>query len=271
MKLAEILASKHPELKRKLLTAKINKKPEEYMAEVIKKTVMLSVMVIIVIFLFFNKDPNFIVIFIGSIIISVWFFYIVNFKNVDAKILKRGKDIDKEVLFAGRFLLIKLNGGQTLIGAIFDASKSFGVANKYFKEIVRDIELGTPLEEALGNAAKFSASKRFEKILFHVTNALKIGINVTKTLDSVLDEIAEEQLIEIQRYGKKLNSLTMFYMLMAIILPSLGMTMAVIILSMMPDMGDLSGALFWFFGILLVVIQVIFITTFKGARPNVNI
>jgi len=271
MGLAKYLTHKKPELRKKLQIAKIDKSPEDYISDVLKKTFINSFILIIAIALFLNKDPNFVGIIIFASIIIIFFLYFTNLKKVDAAIIKRGKDIDKEVLFAGRFLLIKLNSGQPLINALIDASNSFGVANKYFKEIVKDIELGTPLEEALENAARYSASKRFRKILYNINNAIKIGIDVTQSLGSILDEIAEEQLIEIKRYGKKLNSLTMFYMLIGIILPSLGMTMAVVIMSLLSNTGNLANAMFWVFGVLVIIIQFIFVFMFKGARPNVNI
>ncbi len=271
MDIIEFLTHRNPALKKKLAVAKIDKTPHAYMHDVVKKTAINSILIIITVAIFLIKNPKIVPIMIFGSIIITSFLYLVNLKKVDAIITRRGKDIDKEVLFAGRFLLIKLNSGQPLINAIVDASKSFGVANKYFKEIVREIELGTPLELALENAGNNSASKRFKKILFNINNAIKIGIDVSKSLGSILDEISDEQLIEIQRYGKKLNSLTMFYMLLAIILPSLGMTMAAVIFSMLPNMGNLAANLYWVFGVMLVIIQVMFISMFKGARPNVNI
>ena len=271
MKLFNILIHEKPKLKKKLEMAKIDKSVEDYMSDVLKKTFINSLLFIIALALFLNKDSRFFPTLILSSIVIILFFYFINIKKVNTKILKRGKDMDREVLFAGRFLLVKLNSGQPLINAIIEASKSFGVSNKYFKEIVRDIELGTPLEEALNKAAVYSASKRFRKILYNINNALKIGIDVTKSLSSILDEIAEEQLIEIKRYGKKLNSMTMFYMLIGIIIPSLGMTIMVVILSLLPNTGNLANAIFWLFGGLLIIIQFIFVIIFKGARPNVNI
>jgi pilus assembly protein TadC len=271
MDIINFLTHQNPKLENKLFRAKIDMSPKAYIKDVLKKTLINSGIIFVTLFIFFMKNANFILILFFGTIISILFFYFINLKKADVAIAKRGKDIDKEVLFAGRFLLIKLNSGQPLINAIVDASNSFGVANKYFKEIVKDIELGTPLEIALENAAKYSSSERFRKILFNINNAIKIGIDVTKTLGSILDEIAEEQLIEIQRYGKKLNSLTMFYMLLAIILPSLGMTLAAVVLGMVPNLGNVAEAIFWVFGGLLLLIQVTFISMFKSARPNVNI
>jgi hypothetical protein len=39
----------------------------------------------------------------------------------------------------------------------------------------------------------------------------------------------KEQKISVQDYGKKLNPLAMFYMMIAIIIPSLGVTMIVVL------------------------------------------
>ncbi len=271
MSLVEVLVHNHPKLKKKLRIAKIDKTPKQFIADTIRRTAIGTIFMGIMLFFVFSKDKLAgLIIPVGTILIMK-IIYDVNLRIADVQILKRGKDIDKEVLFAGRFLLIKLNSGQPLINAIFEASQSWGVANKYFKEIVRDIELGTPLEQSLENAAKNSASEKFRRILYQISGAIKTGVDVTRTLTSILDEISDEQFIEIQRYGKKLNSITMFYMLLAIILPSLGMTMAVVMMGMISELSSLSEYIFWIFGILLIFLNLMFVGMFKSARPNVNI
>lgn len=265
----EQLTAQFPDLKKKLRTAHVDKTPEAYVAEKFQGALVLSVGLGIFFFLVLTKlkVSPFMILFL----VLVFFFIIfsVFIRHVDAMIRRREKDIDREVLFAGRFLLIKLNTGQPLINAIVEASKSYGVASKYFKEIVREIELGTPLEKALELESYYTPSQKFRKILFQITNALKIGIDVSQFLSSILDEIAEEQLIEIQRYGKKLNSLTLFYMLMAIVIPSLGITIFIVIASLI----SLNLELMHFFVVifLMVVVQFIFLSLFKSIRPDVNI
>jgi pilus assembly protein TadC len=190
-------------------------------------------------------------------------------KRLDVSITKREQEIDRDVLFAGRFLLVKLNSGKPLINALFEASESYGVAGDYFKEIVSDIKLGTPLEDALEKAYKTTPSKKFRKILFQINNALKIGVDVSQPLESMLEEISQEQLVEIQRYGKKLNSIVMFYLLAAIVAPSLGITLFSIVASMMSLRIDLVA--FFMVLFLLVIVQLIFIGVIRSIRPNLNI
>jgi pilus assembly protein TadC len=190
-------------------------------------------------------------------------------RAVDAKISKRAKEIDKDVLFAGRFLLIKLNSGKPLINSLVEASQSYGVASSYFKEIVRNIELGTSLEEALESARDNCPSKKMKRIIFQINNALKVGVDVSSNLEAIIQEITAEQLIEIQRYGRKLNSLTMFYMLLAVVMPSLGITIFAIIASLVSiNLTPMTFGVFLFF---LFLIELMFISIFKSIRPSVNI
>lgn len=182
---------------------------------------------------------------------------------------KRRRELDKEVLFAGRFLLVKVHAGRPLLNALIEGSQSYGVASKYFREIVDDINLGTPIEDALDNAVKYSPSDKFRRILFQISTALKVGIDVSIPLANVLEEIANEQLTDIQRYGKKLNSLALFYMLLAIVLPSIGMAIFVVV-------GGLLGLpigrdLFLVVIGVLVLVQLIFVSIFKSTRLSVNL
>jgi len=184
-------------------------------------------------------------------------------------IRKREREINKEVLFAGRYLLVKLESGTPLFNALIDASKSYGVAGKYFKEIVDDINIGTPIEESLENARKYNASKNFRLILWQIVTSLKTGAEVADSLRKTLNQITQEEIIEIKEYGKKLNSLVMFYMIIACVIPSLGVTMIVIVSSFMDldiGMSHLFTVLFF-----LAIIQFLFISLIKSARPMVNL
>ncbi len=263
------LASKNPELKRKLIMAKIDKEPIDYVKTAFMSSLYVAVTIGFAYFLFaqgIGWNP------LGTVpvlLIAWWAAYKLLSRIVDVRIRKIARDIDREVLFAGRFLLVKLHAGRPLITALNEASQSYGVANKYFKEIVQEIDMGTTLEEALERASRYSPSEKFRRILFQITNALRIGVDVTNYLEAMLDEIANDQLIEIQRYGKKLNSLTMFFMLFSIVIPSLGITLFITIVSMVSANFDLT--FFLFLAGAIAFFEFFFITIFKSIRPTVNI
>ena len=256
-------------LKKKLRISGTNTTPKEFLKQVNRGAILTGISMTILSFMLIQKKG-------GSLllvpIIGFIFFLIsrsILMKSIDGKISKSAKKIDKDVLFAGRFLLIKLNSGKPLINSLEEASKSYGVASHYFKTIIRDIQVGTSLEDALTKASNDCPSKKMRRILFQINNALKIGIDVSNNLESVLEEITNEQLVEIQKYGKKLNSLTMFYMLLAIVLPSLGMTMFIVIAGLVSL--NISLGIFLSFLFFLIMVGLIFLSLFKQVRPNVNI
>ncbi len=269
MSLAHSIAAKLPNLKDELRSAGIRKRPAEYVNESMKNAFMLALMISFMATFLILKNELPIILVILIFIISYGAFFFLMLKRTRVFIKKREKEIDRDVLFAGRFLLVKLNSGKPLINAIFEASQSYGVAGEYFGEIVEDIKIGTPLEEALEKAYRTTPSKKFKKILFQINTSLKIGVDVSAPLELILEEISQEQLIEIQRYGKKLNSIIMFYLLAAIVVPSLGITLFSIVASMVSIKIDLP--IFFVILFFIAIIQIIFISIIKGIRPNLNI
>jgi hypothetical protein len=81
--------------------------------------------------------------------------------------------------------------------------------------------------------------------------------------------IAQDQIIEVKEYGKKLNSLMLFYMVIACVAPSLGVTLFILIASFLQldiGKGHLFAVLFF-----LALIQIVFIVLVKSARPTMDI
>lgn len=207
------------------------------------------------------------------LVLAYLIFFVLMFQyslaGVKAKIKKREREIDKEVLFVGRYLLVKLYSGRPLLNALVETANSRGIAAKYMKEVVDDISTGSTIEDALNNAMIYSPSEKLRKILFQVNNALQLGIDVTGPLESVLEEITKELELEIKKYGKKLNTLVIFYMLAAVIVPSLGVAMFIVISSFLNFPITFRGLLIFVF--FIVVLQFIFMTLFRSIRPSTNL
>jgi archaeal flagellar protein FlaJ len=222
-------------------------------------------------FFFFSKDmgAKFIAMLPAVFLVSFFFSFIFFMNTPNGVIKRRQKDIDKEVLFAGRYLLVKMESGTPLYNSLIDASKSYGVAGKYFREIIDDISAGTNIEDALEHAREYTSSDYFKKILWQLIAALKTGTDVTVSLRNTLKAISESQIIEIKEYGKKLNALMLFYMLAAIVVPSLGITLAILVASFM----NLSIPSLFFLAVLffLSLMQLFFIMLVRSSRPMMEL
>jgi pilus assembly protein TadC len=255
-----------------LRIAHIKDKPERFVQKTLQTSVFFALGLAFVLFVFLDQGdlPGLLAVPAFPVIAFLLFMLFVNAPKT--KIQKRARALDREVLFAGRFLLVKIHSGRPLLNALIDGTNSYGVAADFFKEIVDDINLGTPIEDALENAQRYSPSEKFRKIMFQINNAIKIGVDVSGPLEETLDEISQQQLIEIQKYGKKLNSLSMFYMLLAIVMPSLGMAILIVIGSLL---GIFTQETYMYIFIavfmLLFIMQIVFIIIFKSSRLSVNL
>ena len=263
------LTSRRKNLKKDIRMARIDKEPKEVVQEGIQLGLLLGVTVTFIAFILLNEANMSPLWLIPLFPVFVVFSYQYRLLGVKSKVMARKQEINKDVLFAGRYLLVQLNSGAPLVNALDEAANSYGVANKYFREIMNDIDLGKPVEDALDDAAEYSPSEKFRKIIFQINNALKIGIDVTDFLRETLEQIVDDQILQIKKYGKKLNSVTLFYLLIGVVLPSLGMTILTLVMSVS---DALSGWAFYSLVlIVLTVLQSAFLITYRQIRPNINI
>lgn len=265
-----------PEIRRKVRIARINQSAEVFVGRAFRGAALFAFCAFILGFMLLDKVrgrelllQNLMLIVLASIggFLGAFLFLM---NTLEVYIKRQEKLLNRDVLFIGRYLLIKLQSGVPFYQALIDASHgNFGIASKYMREIVDDIELGTPIEQALSTAADLSPSNEFRQILWQINTALRSGVDVTSTLRSILNEIAGAQILEVERYGKKLSSLSLFYMLLAIIVPSLGLTLFV-------SFSSFLGLKLAFIHLIIVVfammfVQFMFMSMFRSIRPQINL
>jgi len=188
-------------------------------------------------------------------------------KTPSLQINKKRRDIDSEILFAGRYLLIEFWSGVPVFNALVSVSKNYGTISMYFKEIVEMVEAGVPIEDALDQAIELSPSARLRKLLWQIVNSIRTGSDISNSLEIILSQIEREQMIEVKGYGRKLNSLALFYMMIAVILPSLGGIMLVVVSSFTGITVTLGVLLLAVAA--LAFVQLMFINIIKQSRPSV--
>jgi len=194
-------------------------------------------------------------------------FYLV--KLPDAKIISKQKDISREIVFAGRFLMIELQSGVPLYNALSNLSRNYPAVGAYSKSVIDKIDLGTSMEDALNEAVELSPSEDFRKVLWQIINSMRTGSDIAGALSSTVDQIAKRQQIAVSEYGKKLNPLAMFYMMIAVIAPSLGITMLIIVSSFVQF--TLSLTILLILAGFLGFVQFMFMSIIKFSRPPIDL
>ncbi len=258
-----------PKLKKELKIAHMDVDPKSFVKRSLMISLQLSVgLCVMLFFLFLRFSVN--LLYIPLVFIFLFMMFYSFFLNTPkVYIRRRQREIKEDILFATRYLLVKLESGDPLFNAMTDASKSYGVGGKYFKEIVDDINLGKPIEEAIEYAMEYNASHEFKLVLRQILNSLKTGVNVTSSLRKLLEEITRNHQIEIKAYSRKLNSIILFYLILGCVMPSLGIAMATIFLSMANIVLDLPVLMVVLF--FISIIQFTFISIIRSIRPAVDI
>lgn len=148
-------------------------------------------------------------------------------------LMRRRKLQENHLIPAVRQLLIELRSGVPLFNAMTSVSTGYGEVSVTFRKIVNRINGGSSELDALSEASRETPSLQFRKVLWQIQNALKVGSDVGDSLETLLDELMREKIDEIHRYGQELSPWTMLYMMAAVVLPSLGVTMIIVISSFM--------------------------------------
>ena len=205
--------------------------------------------------------------------ISIPLFFFLNFYTSlytpRMLVRKRARKIEEDLPYALRHLLIQVKSGVPLYHAMVAVSEGYGEASHEFREIIEQINTGRSQTEALEDSISKNPSLPLRRALWQLLTAIKTGADLTKSLESTVEEILQEQLISIKKYGQELNPWTLFYMMFGVIVPSLGITFLMILASftgLQIGAEMLAVALF-----MLLVFQYFFVQVVKNKRPSVKI
>ncbi len=202
---------------------------------------------------------------IGSFFLIVTFFYIKIYPKLIIK--KRILDIERNLLYALRHMYVQITSGVPIFDALVSVSQgNYGAISSEFKSAIKAINTGLPVEKALEQLTLRNPSQYFRRSLWQISNGIKAGSDIGSILKNIVDYIASEQKIMIRRYGSQLNPLTLAYMMIAVIVPSLGITFLMVLSSF--SRFPVTENIFWIILIALAIFQFMFLGVIKSKRPN---
>ena len=182
---------------------------------------------------------------------------------------KKEKNIEKNLVFALEDVLIQLNSGIPLFDILTNVSGSnYGELSVEFKKAVKRIGAGEPEAEVLADISRLNHSVFFKRALWQISNGLNAGSDMSTIIRENIKTLNEEQVIQIQNYGNKLNPLIMMYMLVSVIVPSLSVSFLVVIASMIGLGEKLTIGMFVGLFIFVFFFQIMFLGLIKSKRPS---
>lgn len=265
----EFFSQYFPDLKKKLILADLNDTPANFLQKIVIATFFFALALLIVTFVIFN----YLSLSLFYLVPAAVFYLIIGFNYLmlypDAMVIKRRREIDYEVAFAGRHLVIALKSGMPLFPALTSLSTDYGYVSKEFARISEKVSLGAPLAQAIRDIASTSPSKYLVRMLLQISNSLSSGADVGNSLETVLDQISREQIIQLREYGQKLTPLVMFFMMFGIIMPAIGIVGIVVLTTVISAAKlGLPSSLLAFAFVLIVIVQYLFFGVIESSRPK---
>lgn len=204
-------------------------------------------------------------IFLAGMLVFVLF---ASFFTYYPKVLARKivEDVDKDLVYALKDLLLQISSGVPLFDAMVNISKSgYGTISKEFRKTVQDINAGEMQERALEKMALRTESEFLRRTIRQMLTAFRSGASLQAALKSVIKNLQQYQYSQVKSYTYELNLWVLLFIIISVAVPSLGITLLVI-LSTFGGIGIDAG------GIIILVTfsffcQIALIEFIKSRRP----
>ncbi len=182
---------------------------------------------------------------------------------------KRVRKIEQNLLPALQDMHVELNAGVPMFNILVNiANGKYGAVSEEIGKAVKEINAGMDQVEALEVLALRNPSLLFRRSLWQIVNGMKTGADVGGLIEDVMNGISDEQLTQIQRYGGQLSPLALFYMLIAVIAPSLGTTFIIVLSSFVALEAQFVKIIFYGILVLTLFLQFMFMGMIKARRPS---
>lgn len=268
LSLGNFLARSFPEMQKQLDSIEMKIAAQEYFAMSLVASGFIFFVLTILLTIFFLKIGYF---YLGPILaffFSIGIFFMQS-RYPSLQVYKKIRRLEAELLGSLSAIMIQMNAGVPLFESLVIVSQQeFGEVSEEFKKVTKLINAGVPQIDALEQMAIRNPSPYFRNAIWQIINGMKEGSDINVVIRSLIDTLAKEESIQIERYGSQLNPVVTFYMMGAIILPALAITFAVAISSFL----GLGGVTIQFFlwGILAfeIFFQFMFTGLIKSKRPS---
>ncbi|MBS3060365.1 MAG: type II secretion system F family protein [DPANN group archaeon] len=182
-------------------------------------------------------------------------------------IIRKGRGVDRNLVFALRNLLIQMKSGVPMFDGINDIAKAdHGELSTEFAKAVKKIATGEPPEMVFEDLSKNNPSPYLRKVLWQLSDSLKSGGDITTTLEEIVDNLTKEQSIQVKKFSSVLNPIILMYMMIAVIVPSLGVSFLVVF-SSFPALNITEFTFTVLLGV-ITLIQFMFLGSVRSATPK---
>jgi flagellar protein FlaJ len=265
------LVKKYSFLSLKLKKAGSPLTPFQYIHQTISMTIMSLIVLMVITFLFFKSSGFFTTLLVELVLVIFGIPLLFKFYlgYVDVQIQKYGRLLESDLLFISEYILVTLESGLPLGNIIQRLSEIDRPGGRFFKRIYLNFKTGKDLDSALKEAVIYSPNDNVKILVKKLTDSLTIGVDLREVLSNFIEEASEKKIIEIKSYTKKLNPLIMMYLLLGIVVPSLGITFLILGIAVVsPGTPQLLQLILIFVFLFMFTFQYFAYTSFKFSKAT---
>ena len=163
---------------------------------------------------------------LAPIITTIYYLGITNIL-IEQKIKIREKKLESEALNFFEILTLSLETGRNLMDALeITINSSNGELVKEFKEVLKSVNYGKSLTEALENMHKYIPSDNINNIILSLTQANIYGSSIIDSLYNQLDYLREKRKLEVKaeisKIPVKISIISVFFFVPLVLIIILG-------------------------------------------------
>ncbi len=261
-------AKRNAQLAMALPIAGIKQTPEQYVASSKKKAMAIGAVATIGSFIALYEVFAQLLILVPLVGIIG---YMMSFNTIVSYPMKKadnnGLEVEKDILFAARDMIVSMRSGMPLFNSMATVSIGYGAASKEFEKVIDRVQLGMPMEQAMDEVTATSKSPTFRRLMLQASTSIKVGADIINAIQEVISDVSQERVIELSRYGQKLNAIAMFYMLFGVIFPSMGLAVAAI-MSTFISFFPITNTTLMLAAVGIIFLQFVFLRMVSGSRPS---
>ena len=223
-KIVRVLVKRSPQLKLKLKMANLEQTPFQYVFQTLTLTFLTYFFCVFFLVLVLRQNILYLAVGITGTTLLISAIYMFWFRYVDTKIKKLSRELDNDLVFVSEYFLILLESGFPLGNIIERISKLKRPGGEFFKRIYLEFLIGTNLEKSIDNAISYAPNYEMKVLLKKIKDNLELGADLERVLQIFIKDSSEKKSVENREYAKKLNPLITIYLLLGVVLPSLGTT-----------------------------------------------
>ena len=165
--------------------------------------------------------------YIISPLISLAYYYIIYYIEIESQLKKRIRKLDSEALYFFEILTLTLESGRNLENAL--EVTCFNIESEIseeFKKTLFEMKFGKSLVEALDDMKKRIPSESINNIILNITQTNIFGNSIIDTMYNQIEFLRDKQILEIKgqinKIPNKISIISVIFVLPIILLLILG-------------------------------------------------